>query len=214
MDTTTRRRLVSRRWLSCTARRRLAGAMRVPEGANLTSVSSAKDAVAGLVSPAARFWVAVAPAGASAPTGWSASTGWGMSEVSPAAEAAGFSAVGDSLASVATAPLIASADLEKRLLSTEDATVAAAAPTMAPMSEPATPICEESENDTPAASALARICANERSPNTPPARSSCSSFLSRWSSAPLAYILDSCAKAHPSFGRVSRAALLFWDTRV
>lgn len=103
-----------------------------------------------------------------------------MSEVSPAAEAAaGFSAAGDSLASVATAPLIASADLEKRLLSTEDATVAAAAPTMAPMSEPATPICDESANETPAASAVARICANERSLNTPPACSFCSSFSSR-----------------------------------
>jgi len=165
-DATTRRFLVSRRWLSCTARRRLAGAMRVPEGANLTSVSSAGEAAA--------LWVAVA-AGAAA-TVLSASTGWGMSFVCPAAEApAGLSASG-SLSSGPTAPLIASADFENRLLSTEDDTVAAAAPTMAPMSEPATPICDESENDTPAASALASICANERSPNTPPARSSCSSL--------------------------------------
>ena len=107
---------MSRRWLSCTARRRLAGAMRVPEGANLTSVSSA-EAVAAL-------WVAAA-AGAAA-TVLSASTGWGMSSVLPAVGAAvGFSASG-SLSSGPTAPLIASADFEKRLLSTEDDTVAAA----------------------------------------------------------------------------------------
>ena len=141
--------------------------MRVPEGANLTSVSSAGED--------ATLWVVAAEA--SAATVLPASTGWGMSSILPAApEPAGFSATGALLSSGPTAPLIASADLENRLLSTEDETVAAAAPTMAPMSEPATPICDESENDTPAASALASICANERSPNTPPARSSCSFF--------------------------------------
>ena len=172
--------------------------MRVPDGANLTVVSSAVDVRAEMLC------VAVAEAGPSAPSsasaGWLASTGWGMSVVSPAVgEAAGFSASCAVPPSVFTAPLIASADFEKRLLSTEDETVAAAAPTMAPMSEPATPICEENANDTPAASALARIWANERSPNTPPVRSSCWSFSA---SVPLAYVFGSCAKAHPSFGRV------------
>ena len=166
MEAITRRFLVSRRWRSRAARRRLAGAMRVPEGANLASVFSAGEGA----------MLCVAVAEPSAATVLSASTGWGVSAVCPVGAATERFSASEALASSGpTAPLIASADFEKRLLRTEDDTVAAAAPTMAPMSEPATPICDESENDTPAASALASIWANERSPNTPPTRSSFSS---------------------------------------